>query len=112
MKYFAHVQRAFFTFTILVLLVANTVGCEPGEPGVVYKNETSQRVSVYEAGAFGFSVDRGESKRIALRSSDWVPDIRVVGDDGTVLLDDHITWDEVEEMDHTITIRGEVSTPG
>jgi len=34
----------------------------------------------------------------------WTPDIRVVAEDGRVLLEDHITWDELKEMDCKIVI--------
>jgi hypothetical protein len=40
----------------------------------------------------------------------WTPDIRVVAEDGRVLLEDHITWDEVKQMDCKIVITDPLSS--
>ena len=34
----------------------------------------------------------------------WEPNIKVVAEDGRVLLEDHITWRELKEMNYRIVI--------
>jgi hypothetical protein len=90
---------------MLGVLVAalGAFACEPGRIPE-YENATSQRVTIYKDGMPAFSLEPGESTGIAMFEEDWLPDIKIVAEDGRVLLEDHITWDELEEMGYKIVI--------
>jgi hypothetical protein len=87
---------------VLVAALA-AFACEPGRIPE-YENATSQRVTIYKDGIAAFSLEPHESTKIAMFEEDWLPNIKVVADDGRVLLEDHITWDEVREMGYKIVI--------
>ena len=87
-----------------VLLAALAVlACEPWPP-VEYVNATSQRVTIYEGGKFFCSLEPHQSNEAHASEDVWRPDIKVVGEDGRVLLEDHITWDELKHMGYKIVI--------
>jgi hypothetical protein len=86
---------------LLVLFAA--VACEPWPP-VEYVNATSQRVAIYKGGEFAFSLEPHQSKNVMASEDVWRPDIKIAAEDGRVLLEDHITWDELEEMGRKIVI--------
>lgn len=67
-------------------------------------NATSERVTVHEDGGARFTLEPHESKRITVPEQYWVPYHRVVAEDGRVLLEDYITWDELKKMDYKIVI--------
>jgi len=94
--------RVLFPLAMALALITIT-GCEPGPP-VTYQNTTSQLVSVYEGGILSFTLEPHESKRIATLREYWVPNIKVVAADATVLLEDRISWDEMRDMDSKIVI--------
>ena len=82
---------------VTAYLIFLLVACEPGME-VVFTNNTSQKVTVYEGGVRTFDLEPGESKRPARVKKYWLPEIKIVGEDGRVLLEDHITYEELEEM--------------
>ncbi len=71
---------------------------------VVYTNNTSELVTVYKGGVRAFELEPGESKNPAAVRQFWIPEIKIVAEDGRVLLEDHITYDELEAMDGHIVI--------
>jgi hypothetical protein len=83
--------------------VWTAVACEPGRIPE-YENATSQRVTVYKDGIAMFTLEPHGSTTIPMFKEDWLPNIRVVAEDGRVLLEDHITWDELKKMDYKIVI--------
>ena len=86
----------------LVFILAG-LACDPYPP-VEYVNATSQRVTIYEGGKFFCSLEPHQSNETLADEDAWRPDIKVVAEDGRVLLEDHITWDELEEMGRKIVI--------
>jgi len=86
-----------------LLLLLGALACEPW-PGVKWENATSHRVAVHEGGEFAFNLEPQESLEVSASEDDWRPDVRVVAEDGRVLLEDEITWDELGEMDYRIVI--------
>ena len=93
----------------LLVLPFAAVACEPGCPAE-YVNATSERITVYEDGGTGFTVEPHQSRGIPAMEQYWTPDIRVVAEDGRVLLEDHITWDELKEMDCKIVVTDPLSS--
>ncbi len=87
----------------LILVPLVWLGCEPG-PAVDYTNQTALTVTVYEGGEFVFELQPGETRGVAGLKKDWIEEIMVVSSDGTILLDETITWEQVESMDHRIVI--------
>jgi hypothetical protein len=79
------------------------LACEPG-PLVQYENATSQRVTIYKEGRYQFALEPHETKGIATLRQYWLPNIKVVTEDGRILLEDHITWDEMRNMGSRIVI--------
>jgi len=93
-----------FALVIAVLsLAVVALGCEPGRIPL-YENATSQRVTVYQDGIPGFSLGPHESITIPMFKEDWEPSVKVVAEDGRVLLEAYITWDELKRMDYKIVI--------
>ena len=88
---------------VTAVLIFLLVACEPGME-VVYTNNTSQLVTVYKGGARAFDLEPGESKKPATVKKYWLPEIKIVGEDGRVLLEDRITYDELEKMGGKIVI--------
>lgn len=86
----------------LVLVFAG-LACDPWPP-VEYENATSQRVTVYKSGKFSLALEPHQSVKAHASEDVWLPDIKVVAEDGRVLLEDHITWDELRQMDYKIVI--------
>jgi hypothetical protein len=86
----------------LVLVFAG-LACDPYPP-VEYVNATSQRVTIYKSGKFSLALEPHQSVKAHASEDVWLPEIKVVAEDGRVLLEDHITWDELEEMDRKIVI--------
>jgi len=98
-------QRIWRSLAVIAAFAAitGTFACE-NWPMVGWENATSQRVTVYAYGDFEFDVQPHQTKNIVSPASHWRADIRVVAEDGRVLLEDHITWDEVREMGYKIVI--------
>ena len=93
-------------FLVLIaglLAVATAFAGEPGCPSQ-YVNATSERITVYEDGGTGFTVEPHESRGIPAMEQYWTPNIKVVAEDGRVLLEDYITWDELKKMGCKIVI--------
>ena len=89
--------------SVVAVLICLSVACEPGM-AVVFINNTSQKVTVYKGGVRTFELEPGESKNPGAVRQFWVPEIRIVAEDGRVLLEDHITYEELEEMGGKIVI--------
>jgi hypothetical protein len=93
-------------FALVIALLAlpfAALACEPGRIPE-YENATSQRVTVYKDGRGQFSLGPHESTTIPMFKEEWLPNIRVVAEDGRVLLEDYITWDELKKMGYKIVI--------
>ncbi len=88
---------------VTAVLIFLLVACEPGME-VVFTNNTSQKVTVYEGIVRTFDLEPGESMNPATVRQFWVPEIKIVGEDGRVLLEDHITYEELEKMGGKIVI--------
>ncbi len=88
---------------VTAVLIFLLVACEPGME-VIFTNNTSQKVTVYEGGVRTFDLEPGESMNPARVKKFWVPEIKIVGEDGWVLLEDRITYDELEKMGGKIVI--------
>ena len=97
------VVRTAIGLCCLVFAAVISLGCEPGPP-VDFVNETEQVVEVYQQREFVFELNPGETRGVNTRPKDWLPEITVISSDGTVLLDETITWEQVESMDHRIVI--------
>ncbi len=95
-------RRTFLVLALLPALLAASA-CEPGPP-VQYENATSQRVTIFEGGVQSFTLEPHESIKITTLRKYWEPEIKVVAEDGRVLLEDHITWDEMRDMGSKIVI--------
>ncbi len=80
-----------------------SIGCE-NDDIVDFVNETEQVVEVYQGSEFVFELDPGQTRGIVLFSKDWTPEITAISSDGTILMDETITWEQVESMDHRIII--------
>jgi len=93
-----------------LMLLGGALACDPGFE-VEYDNATSQRVTVYKDGTSAFSLEPYEVKATVGFEKDWRPDIKVVGDDGRVLLEDHITLDELEKVGYKIVITDPAHPP-
>jgi hypothetical protein len=102
------VWRFALVIALLVLPLA-ALACEPGRIPE-YENATSQRVTVYKDGIAMFSLEPHGSTTIPMFKEDWLPNIRVVAEDGRVLLEDHITWDELKKMGYKIVITDPLSS--
>jgi len=98
------------------LVIAVLVGplaafaCEPW-PTVQWENSTSQRVRVNAYGDSDFDLQPHQIRKITNSASHWRPEIRVVAEDGRVLLEDHITWDELKKMKYKIVITDPAHLP-
>jgi hypothetical protein len=93
-----------------LLLLLGALACEPW-PGVKWENATSQRVAVYEGGKLAFSLEPHEIQSVSTSEDDWRSDVKVVAEDGRVLLDGPITWDDLEMMGHRIVIKEPLTPP-
>ncbi len=71
---------------------------------VDFVNQTEQAVEIRQGGELVFELDPGQTRGIVLFSKDWTPEITAISKDGTILLDETITWEQVEAMDHRIVI--------
>ena len=80
------------------------IACWLPGAGIDYINATSQRVTVYEGEVKAFAIEPRESAGVAMAKRYWEPNIKVVAEDGRVLLEDHITWRELKEMNYRIVI--------
>jgi len=78
-------------------------GCE-NDAAIDFTNGTERVVEVYQGGKFAFELEPGETRGIATFKKDWLPEILVVADDGMVVLDESITWQQLESMDFLIVI--------
>ena len=85
----------------IVALGLLLIACEPGR-SVEYTNYISQRVIVSIGGTGQFDLEPGELVRPATAKKYYLPDFKVVSEDGRVLLEEHITYDEVGEMGYKI----------
>ena len=95
--------RFLLVICVLVPLFA-AMACEPGHLAE-FENATPYRVTVYKDGTREFSLEPYEAKNpVGSFPEHWSPDIKVVAEDGRVLLEDHITWDEVKQMGYKIVI--------
>ena len=97
------IARAAAASCCIILAAMLSIGCE-NDDIVDFVNETGHVVEVYQAGEFVFELDPGETRGIVLFSKDWTPEITVIANDGTILLDETIAWEQVESMDHRIVI--------
>jgi hypothetical protein len=95
--------RRLWLLAAALLLLFGALACEPW-PDVEWENATSHRVAVYEGGKFEFNLEPHEIQPVSTSEDDWRSWIRVVAEDGRVLLEDEITWDELREMDYRIVI--------
>jgi hypothetical protein len=86
-----------------LLLLLGALACEPW-PDVEWENATSERVAVYEGGELALSIEPHEIQAVSTSEDDWRSDVKVVAEDGRVLLDGTITWDDVEQMGRRIVI--------
>jgi hypothetical protein len=102
MKAYQNVWRSVVVIGAFLALTT-AFACE-NWPIVGWENATSQRVTVYAYGDFEFDVQPHQTKNIVNPASHWRPEIKVVAEDGRVLLEDHITWEEVREMGYKIVI--------
>ena len=96
-------MRVWLLAAALLLLLVGALACEAW-PGVKWENATSQRVAIHRGGEYAFSLEPHESQEVSTSEDDWRPEIRVVAEDGRVLLEDKITWDELGQMDYRIVI--------
>jgi len=71
---------------------------------VNYINETSEHVTVLKDGKPVFDLAPQGTRRSVMFRKNWLPDIKVVTDNGRVLLEDNITIDELEAMKYRIVI--------
>jgi len=100
-----------FSLGICVLAVLfAALGCEPGRIPE-YENATSQRVTIYKDGIPAFSLEPHEAKKTGGFEEDWRPDIKVVAEDGRILLEDHITLDELKQTGYKIVITDPAHPP-
>ena len=88
---------------VVICSAALAQGCEPWDV-VEYSNETEHRVSVYKGGEFQFKLGAGETRRFNVTEEVWLNEVRIVTDDGEVVFQDDITWDELREMSFRIVI--------
>lgn len=93
----------------LILLLA-ALACER-LPDVTWENATSLRVNVYEDGTLAFKLEPHESRVLSVSEDVWRPDVKAVAEDGRVLLEDKVTWRELEDMGFWITISDPASPP-
>lgn len=101
-----------WVLVVALVLLLGALACEPW-PGVTWENATPQRVAVYKDGKFAFRLEPQESQDVLASEDVWRPDVRVVAEDGRVLLEDHITWDELKKMGYRIVITDPASSsPG
>ncbi len=98
----ARALRAIPAVALLTLLFA--VACEPWDV-VEYENQTAERVLVYEGGELQFDLEPGETRKFNVTEEVWLSDIRIVTDDGQVILEDNISWEELRRMDFRIVIQ-------
>jgi hypothetical protein len=103
-----NVWRAALLAALVVVLAG--LACDPF-PLVRWENTTSQRVLVYEDGESAFDLEPHECKKIVSREKGWLSDIKVVAEDGRVLLEDHISWEELKHMDYKIVITDPLHPP-
>lgn len=95
---------------ILGCLVISLLACEPW-PIVAYHNETPERLLVYQDGEYQFDLQPGETRRFNMTEEVWSTDLRVLNEQGVIVLDEEITWEEVERRDFKIVIEGQVTSP-
>jgi len=96
-------SRSLWLLAAALLLLLGALACEPW-PDVEWENATSQRVAVYEGGELALNLDPHEIQAVSTSEDDWRSDVKVVAEDGRVLLDGPITWDDVEQMGRRIVI--------
>ncbi len=91
---------------LLLLLLLSGVACDDPGAAVEYivTNSTSQRVTVYYEGVKAFDLEPSKSAKVGTRKQYGEPNIKVVAEDGRVLLEDHITWRELKGMNYRIVI--------
>lgn len=65
---------------------------------------TTHGVTVLKDGEPQFDIEPHQSIKISTAEEYWIPDIKVVTDDGRTILEDHITWDEMRDMGSRIVI--------
>ena len=104
----ARILRAIPVVALSSLLLA--IACEPWDV-VEYENQTSERVLVYEGGELQFDLEPGETRKFNVTEEVWLSDIRIVTDDGQVILEDNIIWEELRRMDFRIVITAEMIAP-
>jgi len=100
--------RRLLSFVIACLIfVPLASACQHDEIGVKYINETSGRVIVYVETSIGitsFELEPHETEGESMFRKSWRPYIKVVADDGRVLLEDNITIEDLEELNYRIVI--------
>ena len=104
----ARILRSIPVVALSSLLLA--IACEPWDV-VEYENHTSERVLVYEGGELQFDLEPGETRKFHATEEVWLSDIRIVTDDGQVILEDNIIWEELRRMDFRIVITEEMIAP-
>lgn len=90
-----------------LVFAAIASACHHDEIGVEYTNLTSQHVTVYKenvSGSRSFGLAPNESQRSSMFRKNWRPYVKVVTDDGRVLLEANITIDELKAMKYRIVI--------
>jgi len=87
----------------IILLLLPLVACEPGPP-IKFTNQTDSRVTVYQGGELAFELGPGESRGIATLKKYWTPEVKVVSEDGEILLEEDFSWDRLDSLDWEIVI--------
>jgi hypothetical protein len=89
--------------TTIAFAAAPLVACEPW-PDVVFSNETTDEIDVYQGDKWLFSIGPGGTQSIRPSKDDWVPEIRVQSPDGTTLLEQTVSYLDVADRDYRIVV--------
>ncbi|HEV8573341.1 MAG TPA: hypothetical protein VGR43_01400 [Dehalococcoidia bacterium] len=96
-----HRASAVFALALILILAVGSTACDPGAE-ITWVNETDQTVYIYlgdDLDDFDGTVQPRSSSTVTTIEAVW-SDIVVVRDvNGTVLLREEITWEQLEERD-------------
>lgn len=96
-------MRLAFALCFVPALALALIACEPW-PKVQFVNETGDEVLVYEGGQLAHTLQPGETVEQDTTRDDWNPAIHVTTRDGTILLDETITYNDLGNRDFKIVI--------